>query len=104
MDDENHPKLDDSLHHPKVDDENHPKLDDENHPKVDDENHPKVNDKNHPKLDDYCSILFCIETRERNIINKNWMIIAYHEKIIQIWMITDGQKSSIFGTRPYLPF
>ena len=31
------------------------------------------------------------------------MIIAYYEKIIQIWMITDGQKSSIFGTGPYLP-
>ena len=30
-------------------------------------------------------------------IIQNWMIIAYHEKIIQIWMITDGR------IRTYLP-
>ena len=30
-------------------------------------------------------------------IIQNWMIIANHEKIIQIWMITDGR------IRTYLP-
>ena len=36
-----------------------------------------------------CSILYYTETKEPN---QNWMIIAYHEKTIQIWMITDGQN------------
>ena len=38
--------------------------------------------------------LFDVETNELKVYK--------YEKIIQIWMITDGQKSSIFGTGPYL--
>ena len=72
MTDWNHPTLDDSLHHPKVDDWNHP---------------------NWMIIVRFCSII---------IVETTWMIIAYHEKVVQIWMITDGQKLSIFGIRTYL--
>ena len=81
---------------------NHPYLDDflmvcNNHPILDDSSHPLfVLYRDKWALDDYCSLLFYIET------NEHWMITAYHEKIIQIWIITDSQKLSIFGTGPYL--
>ena len=40
------------------------------------------------KLDDYCLFLSYIGTNQLTRIIQHWMIVA--EKIIQVWMITDG--------------
>ena len=66
--------------------------------------------QNHPKLDDslrhrssksgwlesskigWLLFNFVLYRDKRTKTIQNWMIIAYHEKIIQIWMITDGQN------------